>query len=71
MSHLGGSLGVSPWFGGSLGVAMEVVLRVAKGLPMGLSWRVALGVNNGISREIAGGLVRVMAWGDAEDSQGG
>ena len=42
---------------------MEVVLRVAKGLPMGLSWRVALGVNNGISREIAGGLVRVIAWG--------
>ena len=50
---------------------MEVALRVAKGLPRRLSWWVALGINRGVSLEIAGGLVRVMAWGDAEDSQGG
>ena len=75
MSHLGGSLGVSPWFGGSLRVAIKVALRVAKRLPRGLSCWVALGVNRGVSQEIVGGLVRVIAWGvsqgDALDSHGG
>ena len=49
--------------GGSLGVALEIALRVAGGLPRGLSWWVALGVTRGVVWVIAGGLVRVIARG--------